>query len=66
MKHAFTREQVKRIIIEELEKSEKAEVEQEVDDLIDSYLSLDEEKKDGFFSELLRMIKGQPKEDDRH
>ena len=63
MKHTFTREQVKRIIIEELEKSEKAEVEQEVDDLIDSYLSLDEEKKDGFFSDLLRIIKGQPKEE---
>jgi len=63
MKHGFTREQIKRIIIEELEKSEKVELEQEVDDLIDSYLSLDEEKKDGFFSELLRMIKGQPRED---
>ena len=63
MKHAFTRDQIRRIIIEELEKSEKAEVEQEVDDLIDSYLSLDEEKKDGFFSDLLRIIKGQPKEE---
>jgi hypothetical protein len=63
MKHTFTREQIKRIIIEELEKSEKTQVEQEVDDLIDSYLSLDEEKKDGFFSDLLRIIKGQPKEE---
>ena len=63
MKHGFTREQVKRIIIEELEKSEKAELEQEVDDLIDSYLSLDEQKKGSFFSDLLKMIKGQPKEE---
>jgi hypothetical protein len=62
MKHDFTREQIKRIIIEELEKSEKAEVEEEVDDLIDSYLSLDEEKKNGFFSALLNLIKRQPED----
>ena len=62
MKHDFTREQIKRIIIEELEKSEKAEVEEEVDNLIDSYLSLDEEKKNGFFSALLNLIKRQPED----
>jgi len=60
MKHTFTREQVKRIIIEELEKSEKAEVEQEVDDLIDSYLSIDEQKNGGFFADLFNIIKKQP------
>ena len=62
MKHGFTREQIKRIIIEELQKSEKAELEQEVDELIDSYLPLDEEKKGGFFSDLLNLIKRQPRE----
>ena len=60
MKYTFTRDQIKKIIIEELEKSEKAEVEEEVDNLIDSYLSLDEEKKNGFFSDLLKLIKRQP------
>ena len=62
MKHTFTREQVKKIIIEELEKSEKAEVEAEVDDLIDSYLSLNEQEKEGFFADLLKIIQKQPEE----
>ena len=62
MKHAFTREQVKRIIIEELEKSEKAEVEEEVDELINSYLSIEEQKKGGFFADLFKIIKKQPEE----
>ena len=60
MKHTFTREQVKQIIVEELENSERAEVEEEVDDLIDSYLSLDEQKKGGFFADLFKIIKKQP------
>ena len=62
MKHAFTREQVKRIIIEELEKSEKAEVEAEVDSLIDSYLSLNEQEREGFFADLLKIIRRQPED----
>ena len=62
MKHAFTREQVKRILIEELEKSEKAEVEEEVDELINSYLSIEEQKKGGFFADLFKIIKKQPEE----
>ena len=62
MIHTFTREQIKRIIIEELERNEKAEVEEEVDNLIDSYLSLKEEKKGGFFADLLKIIKGQPED----
>ena len=60
MKHTFTREQIKRIIIEELERSEREEVEEEVDDLIDSYLSLDEQKKGSFFADLFKIIKKQP------
>lgn len=62
MKHTFTREQIKKIIIEELQRSEREEVEEEVDDLIDSYLSISEEKKGGFFTDLLNLIKGQPEE----
>ena len=62
MQHTFPREQVKKIIIEELEKSEKAEVEAEVDDLIDSYLSLNEQEKEGFFADLLKIIQKQPEE----
>ena len=60
MKHTFTREQIKRIIIEELERSEREEVEEEIDDLIDSYLSLDEQKKGSFFADLFKIIKKQP------
>jgi len=62
MKYTFTREQIKKIIVEELENSERVEVEEEVDDLIDSYLSLDEQKKGGFFADLLKIIKKQPEE----
>lgn len=62
MKHTFTREQIKRIIIEELERSEREDVEEQVDDLIDSYLSLSEEKEEGFFADLLKIIKRQPEE----
>ena len=62
MNHTFTREQIKRIIIEELERSEREDVEEEVDDLIDSYLSLSEEKEEGFFADLLKFIKRQPEE----
>jgi hypothetical protein len=62
MRHAFTREQIKKIIIEELDRSDKDDVEEKVDDLIDSYLSIDEAKRGGFFGDLLKLVKGQPEE----
>ena len=62
MKYTFTREQVKKIILEELKKSQKAEVEAEVDNLIDSYLSLNEQENEGFFADLLKIIQRQPED----
>ena len=62
MKYRFTREQIKQIIFEELKKSQKAEVEAEVDNLIDSYLSLSEQENEGFFADLLKIIQRQPED----